>query len=102
MNVAIGVDVGTTGARAVAVGEDGVVVASLTAGYPLLTPRPRWTEQDPEAWWRAAREVLAAVAERCRSADHAVPRAFPFVRPRRGDSPTRRGAAHPPALRITP
>ena len=72
MNVAIGVDVGTTGARAVAVGEDGVVVASLTAGYPLLTPRPRWTEQDPEAWWRATREVLAAVAERCRSAGHAV------------------------------
>jgi xylulokinase len=72
VNVALGVDVGTTGARAVAVGEDGAVVAARTAGYPMLTPRPRWTEQDPEAWWRATREVLAAVEEDCRWAGHAI------------------------------
>jgi len=59
MTVAIGVDVGTTGAQAVAVDEGGGVVATASSGYPLLTPRPGWTEQDPAEWWRAAREVLA-------------------------------------------
>jgi xylulokinase len=34
------------------------VVATATAAYPLLTPQPGWTEQDPEARWRANCEVL--------------------------------------------
>jgi xylulokinase len=62
MRVAIGVDVGTTGARAVAVDERGAVVAARSSGYPLLTPRPRWSEQEPAEWWRASREVLAGAA----------------------------------------
>lgn len=61
MRVAIGIDVGTTGSRAVAVDEHGGVVASRSSDYPLLTPQPRWTEQHPEDWWRATREVLGAV-----------------------------------------
>ena len=61
--IAIGVDVGTTGARAVAADEQGRVVAVRSADYPLHTPHPGWTEQDPEDWWRAAREVLAATAQ---------------------------------------
>lgn len=61
MRVAIGVDVGTTGSRAVAVDEQGAVIAARTAEYPLLTPRPQWTEQDPAAWWRATCDVLAEV-----------------------------------------
>ncbi|HEY2965652.1 MAG TPA: xylulokinase [Actinomycetota bacterium] len=58
MTVAIGVDVGTTGAQAVAVDEMGGVLATASSEYPLLTPRPQWTEQDPSEWWRAVREVL--------------------------------------------
>jgi xylulokinase len=61
MVVSLGLDIGTTGVRAVAVVEGGVVVAEASAGYPLATPRPGWTEQDPEDWWRAAREVLGRV-----------------------------------------
>jgi xylulokinase len=62
MRVTLGVDVGTSAARAVAVDQDGRVVAARSSAYPLLTPRPRWTEQDPEAWWRAACEVLSATS----------------------------------------
>ena len=72
MSVALGLDVGTTGARAVAVDVSGTMVAARTAPYPLLTPRPRWTEQDPADWWRATREVLGAVAIDCREAGHEV------------------------------
>ncbi len=61
MSVAIGVDVGTTGARGVAVDQDGRVVGSATSSYPLLSPRPKWTEQDPAEWWAGATGVLGAV-----------------------------------------
>ena len=54
----IGIDIGTSGAKGVLVAEDGRVLARRSLPYPLLTPRPGWTEQDPEAWWAAAREIL--------------------------------------------
>src|ERR1700739_3386722 len=57
----LGVDIGTTGARCVAVDGSGRVVANAVADYPLLSPRPGWSEQDPESWWEAAREVIGRV-----------------------------------------
>jgi xylulokinase len=62
VSVLVGLDVGTTGVRALAVNLAGKVVASATRSYPLAMPRPGWTEQDPEDWWRASREVLIEVA----------------------------------------
>ena len=59
----IGLDIGTSGARALAVSESGEVVAAAAQEYPLLTPRPGWTEQNPEDWWQASRKVLAEVAK---------------------------------------
>ena len=58
----IGLDIGTSGARALAVSDSGDVIASAAQEYPLLTPRPGWTEQNPEDWWEASRKVLAEVA----------------------------------------
>jgi xylulokinase len=62
MPAVIGLDIGTSGARALAVNESGDVIASAAQDYPLLTPRPGWTEQNPEDWWQASRKVLAEVA----------------------------------------
>src|SRR4249920_2973932 len=62
MSVAIGLDVGTTGVKAIAVTEDGSVVARAEHGYPLSTPAPGWSEQDPELWWHASATALAEVA----------------------------------------
>jgi xylulokinase len=62
MSVFVGLDVGTGGARAVAVNDSGEVVAEASSEYPLHNPRPGWTEQDPEDWWEGAKEVLAKVA----------------------------------------
>jgi xylulokinase len=50
----LGVDVSTTGAKALVVSESGEVVASATEEYPLYTPRPLWSEQQPEDWWQGA------------------------------------------------
>ena len=57
-SVAIGIDVGTSGLKAVAVAADGTTVATADASYPLLTPQPGWTEQRPADWWDAATEAL--------------------------------------------
>jgi xylulokinase len=62
MAVCVGLDVGTTGVKAVAVSPDGAVLARAERSYPLSTPRPGWSEQDPEDWWRAAEAALAEVS----------------------------------------
>ena len=60
MRALVGVDVGTTGVKALAVDPaDGSVVAESEHGYRLATPRPGWVEQDPEDWCEAARRALA-------------------------------------------
>jgi xylulokinase len=51
----MGVDVGTTGTRAVIVRADGHVVASATVDHDSIRmPRPGCAEQSPENWWQAA------------------------------------------------
>jgi xylulokinase len=61
----VGLDVGTTGVKAVAISADGEVLARAERAYPLSTPQPGWAEQDPEDWWRASEPALAEVgAER--------------------------------------
>jgi xylulokinase len=62
VSVLVGLDVGTGGARAVAVDESGEIVAEASSEYPLHSPRPGWTEQDPADWWEGAKEALGKVA----------------------------------------
>jgi xylulokinase len=57
----VGLDVGTTGVKALAVSPDGEVLARAERGYELSSPRPGWSEQDPEDWWRAAEDALGAL-----------------------------------------
>ena len=54
----LGLDVGTSSVKGIAIDGDGTVLAVAERGYPLSTPRPGWSEQDPEDWWRGAAEVL--------------------------------------------
>jgi xylulokinase len=61
--VCVGIDVGTSGVKGLAIDETGEVLARAEAGYPLSTPRPGWAEQDPEDWWRATESVLAQLRE---------------------------------------
>jgi xylulokinase len=72
VSVLLGLDVGTGGARAVAVDESGEVVAEASSEYPLHSPRPGWTEQDPEDWWEGAKEALGKVAAEVREAGDEV------------------------------
>ena len=58
MSSLVGLDVGTTGVKALAISPEGEVLARAEPPVPLSTPRPGWTEQDPEDWWRAAQAAL--------------------------------------------
>ena len=58
----IGLDVGTSGARAVLFRDDGFALASVQHDYPLETPHPGWAEQDPERIWDASLQALADVS----------------------------------------
>ena len=61
--IAAGLDVGTSGVKGLALDvESGEVVASAERGYPFSTPRPGWSEQDPELWWGASESVLEELA----------------------------------------
>jgi xylulokinase len=55
----IGLDVGTSGVKAVAISPDGELLASAEEGYALSSPHAGWSEQNPEDWWRAAQSCLA-------------------------------------------
>jgi xylulokinase len=59
MGALIGLDIGTSGVKALALSEDGELLARAEIAYPLSTPRPGWAEQDPEDWWRATEAALA-------------------------------------------
>ena len=59
--VLVGLDVGTTGVKGVAISPDGTVLAKAEEEYPLSTPQPGWAEQDPGDWWRATERALAAL-----------------------------------------
>ena len=37
------------------------MLATAEESYPLSTPRPGWSEQDPEDWVRASRAAIAAL-----------------------------------------
>ena len=58
----LGIDVGTTGLKTVVFGRSGELLSKGYVEYEVATPRPGWSEQDPEMWWRATvRSVREAI-----------------------------------------
>lgn len=61
--VLLGIDIGTSGSKAVLIDLAGNVLSSATSEYLMHTPRPLWAEQDPRDWWSATvgavRQVLS-------------------------------------------
>ena len=108
----LGIDVGTGGTRAVLVDRAGRVVASAASEHaPIHSEQIGWAEQQPEDWWRAAREAIAG-AIAAAELDGAEIQAVGLDRPdarlrparRRGRSPAPRAhlvrPAHPAGVRL--
>ncbi len=50
----LGIDVSTTGSKALLVDETGNVVGAALTEHSISTPKPLWSEQDPQEWWTAS------------------------------------------------
>ena len=57
----IGIDLGTSGVKAILLNEQGEVLASSTAPLTVSRPHPLWSEQDPEQWWQATDRAMRAL-----------------------------------------
>lgn len=59
----LGIDVGTSACKAVLLDENGEVLKTGTAEYPISTPKPGWTEQNPADWVKGVQEAIEKVGE---------------------------------------
>lgn len=62
----LGIDIGTSATKSLLIDERGAVLAEASAEYPVMTPRPGWTEQDPEAWWQATVTTVRSVVKKAK------------------------------------
>jgi len=58
----IGIDLGTSGVKSLLVSEEGKIISRAFEEYPLYTPFPGWSEQNPHEWWEAVRKVIKKVS----------------------------------------
>lgn len=54
----LGIDIGTSSVKAVLIDARQRIVGTASAPLKASRPKPGWSEQDPEAWWRATRKAL--------------------------------------------
>src|SRR5262249_30194334 len=58
MPLLLGIDIGTSATKALLINERGTILASASRDYPLYTPNPGWSEQDPQDWWLATAAAI--------------------------------------------
>ncbi|MCH8047117.1 MAG: xylulokinase [Planctomycetes bacterium] len=66
MSVYLGIDIGTSGTKTLAINRRGKILARATVTYPCSAPKPAWSEQDPEDWWKATVKTVRAVVKKAR------------------------------------
>ena len=62
--ILIGLDIGTSSCKALAIGENARLLASESEEYPCASPQPGWSEQNPADWWRGARAALSRLMQK--------------------------------------
>ena len=60
----LGIDTSTTSSKALLVDESGNVIAVASSLHTLQTPKPLWSEQDPQEWWDAVSASIRSVLEK--------------------------------------
>jgi xylulokinase len=58
MDYLLGIDIGTSGVKALLISTEGKIFSSKTESYPLATPHSGWAEQSPDDWWQATVKVI--------------------------------------------
>ena len=68
MSLVIGIDIGTSSTKTLLLSEEGTIVFSASASYPLVTPYTGWVEQDVHDWWQAVCDTIRQVIQHLESA----------------------------------
>lgn len=63
MGYVLGLDLGTGSLKGIVVNKKGELVAQATADYPLFTPSPGFSEQNPDHWLEAADKVISHLVQ---------------------------------------
>ena len=62
----LGIDIGTSGTKALIMSASAKVLASATAEHPVSAPRPGWSEQNPDDWWATSVKATRAVIRKAK------------------------------------
>src|SRR3954464_13867154 len=62
----LGIDIGTSGTKTLICDEDGKVLATAMVEHPIYSPKPGWSEQHPEDWWKSACAATKAVLKKAK------------------------------------
>jgi xylulokinase len=62
----LGIDVGTSATKTLLCTPAGKVLATASIEYPVYSPKPGWSEQEPEDWWRATVQGIKTVCKRAK------------------------------------
>jgi xylulokinase len=68
----LGIDVGTSAVKAMVVGIDGRILGEASVQQVVDSPRPAWTEQHPDTWWRSSQAAISTAMESARRGGAAV------------------------------
>jgi xylulokinase len=66
MSIYLGIDVGTSGTKTVAINARGKILGQAMATYPCYHPKPLWSEQEPDDWWQATVKSVRATVKTAR------------------------------------
>ena len=61
----IGVDLGTSAVKLLLMNETGKIEKIVSREYPLYFPKPGWSEQNPEDWWKQSLEGIRELTAEC-------------------------------------
>jgi xylulokinase len=68
----LGIDIGTSGVKAIIVDEDQQIVDQANSALTVHRPHPLWSEQSPEDWWAATCKAVNSLDAKKRSAVKAI------------------------------
>jgi xylulokinase len=66
MGVFLGIDIGTSGTKTLAIDARGTILADAMETYPCYVPKPLWSEQNPEDWWQATIKSVRKVLQKAK------------------------------------
>lgn len=68
----LGIDVGTSGTKALVCREDGLVLGVGVANHPISHPQPGWSEQNPEDWWTSSVQAVQQAVRQAQVPSHTL------------------------------